>query len=125
MGREMRFRVLATALAATLAFSITGIGTPAQAATSIVRMKGTRNKFRPVHTYIAKGDKVSWRNMSRRVHDVTAYGGGWTFSKVLSPGQRTARRFRKRRTYRYRCVRHSAIVNNRCSGMCGFVHVVA
>lgn len=125
MTSKTRTRVLSTALAATLALSLTGVGTPASAATAVVKAKGSKNKWRPVHTYIAKGDKVSWRNRSTRVHDVTAWGGGWRFSRVLSPGERAGRRFKKRRTYRYRCVRHSAIVNNRCQGMCGFVHVVA
>lgn len=118
-------RILSTALAATLAFSIIGIGTPVTAATKVVKMRGTQNKFRPVHSYIGRGDKIVWRNRSSRVHDVTAYGKGWTFSKVLSPGERAARKFRKRGTYRYRCVRHSGIVDGRCQGMCGFVHVVA
>lgn len=125
MRSKTRSRVLATALAATLALSLTGVGTPASAAVAVVKAKGAKNKWSPVHTYIARGDKVSWRNQSNRVHDVTAWGGGWKYSKVLRKGQRAAKKFNKRRTFKYRCVRHSAIVNKRCKGMCGFVHVVA
>lgn len=125
MKTKSRSRVLSIALTAALALSLTGIGTPASAARSFVTAKGTRNKWRPVHTYIARSDRVVWRNRSRRVHDVTAWGGGWTYARVLQPGERAGRRFRQRGTFKYRCVRHSAIVDNRCRGMCGFVHVVA
>lgn len=125
MHSKSQTRMLAIVLAATLAFSLTGVGTPASAATSKVLAKGTKNKWRPVHTYIAKGDRVVWKNNSVRVHDVTAWGAGWSFARTLKKGAKTSRRFTKRRTYKYRCARHSAIVDNRCQGMCGFVHVVA
>jgi len=93
------------------------------AATKKVRAKG--EKWRPVHTYIGRGDQVRWVNPTQRVHDIKAYGKGWKFSKILQPGQKATRKFKKRGTFRYRCVRHSGIVGGKCQGMCGLIHVVS
>jgi plastocyanin len=92
----------------------------AVAATSRIRASGER--WRPVHTFIDKGDRVTWRNPTSRTHDVKGYGG-WSFSKVLPPGTSVSRRFRSHGTYKFRCVRHSAIVGGACRGMCGLIHV--
>jgi plastocyanin len=94
----------------------------ALAATKTVRAKG--EKWKPVHTYIGKGDKVRWRNPTSKTHDIKGYGG-WSYSKILRPGNTATRKFGQRGTFRFRCVRHSAIVGGRCQGMCGIVHVVA
>ena len=93
----------------------------ALAATSRVRAKG--NKWKPFHTYIGRNDKVRWTNPTSNVHDLKAYGGGWRFSKVLDAGESAARRFKQRGTFKYRCVRHSAVVGGTCQGMCGLIHV--
>jgi plastocyanin len=93
----------------------------ASAATSKVRAKG--EKWRPVHTYIGRNDTVRWTNPTNKVHDVKAYGGGWSFSTVLDPGESAKRKFKQRGTFKFRCVRHSAIVSGGCQGMCGLIHV--
>lgn len=121
--RRTRARFLAVVLSGTLAFSVVGAGAPVSAASKIVKAKGTQNKWNPVHSSIGKGDKIVWRNRSSRVHDVTAWGRGWTFSRVLQPSGQTQRSFKKRGTFKFRCARHSAIVDGRCQGMCGVVHV--
>jgi plastocyanin len=113
-------RTLAVLLGGSL---MLGTMTGTMAATKKVRAKG--EKWRPVHTYIARGDKVRWVNPTQRTHDVKAYGKGWSFSKILQPGQRVTRKFGKRGTFKFRCVRHSAVVNGKCQGMCGIVHVVS
>jgi plastocyanin len=98
------------------------------AVTAVAITKSTRatsgNRWKPKHIYITKGDKVRWRNPTGRTHDVNAWGGGWSLSKVLSPGESARKTFRKRGTFRFRCVRHSGIVDGKCQGMCGVVHVV-
>jgi plastocyanin len=111
-------RLLAVIVGVALALSLTGV---ALAATKNVRARG--EKWRPVHTYIGTGDKVRWQNRTSRTHDVKGYGG-WRLSKVLPPGSSVTKRFAGRGTYRFRCVRHSAIVSGKCRGMCGIVHVV-
>jgi plastocyanin len=93
----------------------------AAAATSRVKAKG--DKWKPLHTYIRRNDTVRWTNPTNRVHDLKAYGGGWSFSRVLDTGESAKRRFKQRGTFKYRCVRHSAIVSGKCQGMCGLVHV--
>ena len=113
-------RTLAVLLGASL---MLGNVTGTMAATKKVRAKG--QKWRPVHTYIARNDKVRWTNPTNQVHDIKAYGKGWRFSKILQPGQRATKRFKKRGTFKFRCVRHSGIVGGKCQGMCGFVHVVS
>ena len=100
-----------------------GLASAVSAATSTVRAKGDR--WRPVHTYIGRGDRVIWRNPTSRIHDLKAYGGGWSLSTQLSPGESVSHKFRQLGTYKFRCARHSAIVGGKCQGMCGLVHVVA
>jgi plastocyanin len=111
-------RTLAVVLGLALLLGSAGV---ALAATAKVRAKG--EKWRPLHTYIGRSDKVRWANPTSRVHDVKAYGGGWTFSTVLDPGESATRRFKQHGTFKYRCVRHSAIVSGKCQGMCGLIHV--
>lgn len=112
-------RSVAVLVGIVLVLSLMGA---ALAATKTVRAKGER--WRPVHTYIGKGDKVRWTNPTSNRHDIKGYGG-WSFSKVLPPGSSATRKFGQRGTFKFRCVRHSAIVGGKCQGMCGLVHVVS
>ena len=77
--------------------------------------------------FISQGDTVVWRNADDRRHNVVAYGGGWSFDRTLQPGERARRVFDEVRPggdpYKYRCTLHSAIVERRCEGMCGLIHV--
>jgi plastocyanin len=98
------------------------LGGSAFGATSTVRAKG--EKWKPFHTYIGKGDKVTFRNPTSKTHDVKGYGG-LRLSAVLSPGKSVSKKFGAHGTFKFRCVRHSAIVGGTCRGMCGLVHVVA
>lgn len=110
---------------------------PASAAKSRVKAKVGQNRWQPVHTYIGKRDVVVFKNprprnvSKRRVHDVTSIQPkrwknrlGFRLKKTLSPGDKIKRKFRRKGTYRFRCVRHSAMVDGRCQGMCGFIHVL-
>jgi plastocyanin len=81
------------------------------------------DKWKPVHKYIGKGDTVKWTNVDDTRHDLTAYGGRWSFAADLDPGESAKKRFKKLGTFKYRCVIHSGIVDGKCQGMCGFVHV--
>jgi plastocyanin len=84
----------------------------------------SNDTWRKVHTYMGKGDSVNWKNPDTETHDLNAYGGGWKLSEELSPGESVKKRFKKKGTFRYRCVVHSGIVGGKCQGMCGFVHVL-
>jgi len=110
---------------------------PASAAKSRVKAKVGQNRWQPVHTYIGKRDVVVFKNprptnvSKRRVHDVTSIQPkrwknrlGFRLKKTLNPGEKIKRKFRRKGTYRFRCVRHSAMVDGRCQGMCGFIHVL-
>jgi plastocyanin len=114
----MMRRVAAVLIGLALALSLAGA---ALAATSRVKASGER--WKPKHTYIGRADKVRFSNPTSKTHDIKAYGGGWSLSSVLSPGESVTRKFNKRGTYKYRCVRHSGIVGGTCQGMCGLVHV--
>jgi plastocyanin len=110
--------MLGVVLAVAMLLGSAGV---ALAATAKIRAKG--EKWRPLHTYIGRNDSVRWTNPTSRVHDLKAYGGGWSYSKILDPGEKATRRFKQRGTFKYRCVRHSAIVTGKCQGMCGLIHV--
>jgi plastocyanin len=96
---------------------------PGLADTSTVKAT-SRDTWKKTHTYIGKGDSVRWKNPDSETHDLNAYGGGWKMSAELAPGDNAKKQFRKKGTFRYRCVIHSGIVDGACQGMCGFVHVL-
>ncbi len=114
-------KLVTAALATVLALSLAGV---ALGATFAVKATNS-DTWQPAHRYIGRNDVVRWRNPTNRVHDVTAYGRNWSFSRVIKPGESVTRKFRARGNFRYRCARHSAIVSGRCRGMCGIVHVVS
>lgn len=80
------------------------------------------DKWGPVHTYIGKGDKVVWTNPTDKTHDISSIGD-WEFSDTLKSGEQGSKKFTQTGTFRYRCARHSAMVDGKCQGMCGIVHV--
>ena len=96
------------------------------------RAVGQTGSFRwePMVRRIVKRDRIVWKNTTGTSHTVTAYGGRWSKNTLLSPGERTARRFRRAGLYKFRCTinagtpaAHSTLQNGRCSGMCGKVRV--
>jgi plastocyanin len=102
------------------------------AATRRFRAAGQPGSFRwePQVRRIQKGDRIVWTNPTGTSHSVTAYRGRWSKNTVIGPGERTARRFRRAGTYKFRCTinagtpaAHSRLRNGRCSGMCGKVRV--
>jgi plastocyanin len=112
-------KILALVIGLAVILSLAGV---ALAATRTVRARGER--WKPVHTYIGKGDKVRWTNPTSKTHDIKG-SGGLRISEVLSPGESVSKKFGRLGTFRFRCVRHSAMVSGKCQGMCGLVHVVA
>lgn len=92
-----------------------------------VRIRATAgNEWNPAYQHVAPGTRVVWVNPERldRTHHLVAYGRGWSKDEVLSPGERTGKRFRRVGTYKYRCRLHSHVQDGRCHGMCGVVHVM-
>jgi plastocyanin len=79
----------------------------------------------PTVRRISKGDRIVWKNPTSCDHTVNAYGGGWSKSTVLSPGESTRKRFRSAGTFKFRCMTpgHSALDGGVCQGMCGKVRV--
>lgn len=79
----------------------------------------------PMVRKISKGDRIVWKNPTNCNHTVNAYGGGWSKATGLPPGERTAKRFKKTGTFRFRCLTqgHSVLDNGVCTGMCGRVRV--
>lgn len=109
------------AVASTLAIVAVLASAPAAAAdTATVRGKG--RVWRPAKVRIDRGDRVRWRAVSG-THTVRAWGGNWSFSDRLRPGESTARRFRSRGTFRFFCSIHGSVAGGVCSGMCGRVRV--
>ena len=114
------------ALAVMIVVTTLLLGTIDVALAARVRVRAGRERWMPAHLFIVEADTVIWKNPDDRRHNVVAYGGGWTFSETLRPGERVRRVFEVRPNgdpYAYRCTLHSAIVDGRCEGMCGLVHV--
>ena len=120
--QRARWRVGAALAAMTIAGSLTLGSVPGMAAKAKVKAR-SNDTWKSKHTYIGKGDRVIWKNPDSEQHDVTFYVGS-RFSASLPPGGTVKKRFKKKKTYLYRCAVHSGIVNGECQGMCGFVHVV-
>ena len=108
--------------------------TPASslADTKRFRAAGQPGSFRwePTVRRIFKRDRIVWKNPTGISHTVTAYGGRWSKNTLLSPGEKTAKRFRRAGVYKFRCTinagtpaAHSRLQDGQCSGMCGRVRV--
>lgn len=91
------------------------------------RIRATEDdRWRPAHRFILKGDRIVWSNPDTRWHDIYKYQGHWSRGYLvprLEPGERYAKRFRRVGNYYFRCARHSSLVEGRCRGMCGIIHV--
>lgn len=92
------------------------------AATRVVKATSS-DRWNAKHLYISVGDAVQWRNPTSRVHDLKSIGSNWSYKRLLDPGERAKRTFGKAGFFKYRCLRHSSLVNGACQGMCGFIHV--
>jgi hypothetical protein len=116
-------------LALLAAVMVLGNASPVFADTFVVRAVRTSDGWRwrdasgDKHTYIDPGDYIRWRNPTTQTHNVRAYGGNWSYSRTLEAGESARRQFNNSGTYKYRCTIHSSLVNGRCSGQCGVVHV--
>lgn len=90
----------------------------------VIRTSG--NTWSPARVTVVRGTRVVWRATTGN-HNVTAYGGNWTFSRAISAsGDPTAvKRFRTAGRFRFRCTIHSTIPGGVCNGMCGRVRVTA
>ena len=115
----MKLRLLGTAIALGLFL----VPTPSLGDSFTVRARDST--WKPVVREIHKRDRVVWRNPSDRVHTVTAYGSNWEKDTTIVPGDSTAKRFRRRGTYKYVCTIHGDVENGQCEGMCGRIKVLA
>jgi plastocyanin len=110
-------------LTAGLSFALViALSAVALAETRVVKATST-NKWNAAHMFIHVGDAVQWRNPTSRVHDLKSTTKNWDYKRVLDPGERAKRTFGKAGFFKYRCLRHSSLVNGVCKGMCGFIHV--
>ena len=117
--KALRRSVVTGLVAALTATAGISLGAP-------VRIRATAgNEWSPDFQHVVPGTRVVWVNPERldRTHHLRAYGRGWTKDEVLSPGERTGKRFRREGVYKYRCSRHSHLQDGQCHGMCGVVHV--
>ena len=109
-----------TLAALTLAASLVLTGNGVAQAGPVIR--GAEKHWSPPSVQVSTGTVVRWRGVSQ-LHNVTAYGGNWSFSRPLPAGASVRLRFRVAGTFLFRCTLHSTIANGVCSGMCGRVVV--
>ena len=123
--RGMRPAQLRLGLALLVAFGLVAV--PGVSIGAPTRIKATANDtWNPDSAHVSPGGRVVWVNPERHdtPHDLKAYGGNWTKRVVLEPGERTGKRFRTEGSYKYYCQIHGRLVDGRCQGMCGVVHVM-
>lgn len=115
------------AIGFTCAVLVVGMAPTSLGDTTRVRAAGCAQDphWEPGVRRIARGDRVVWKNPTSCQHTVTAYGGGWSKSTAIAPGERTGKRFRRSGTFTYRCLTrgHSTLESGVCYGMCGRVRV--
>jgi plastocyanin len=95
---------LAKGLAAT-AVATALVAAPATSASAALaaKVRIVDNQFRPGTITVAAGSTVGWLNRGASSHTVTFEDG---FDEVLSPGEKTRRRFDAPGTYDYVCRFH-------------------
>lgn len=111
-GTEMSLskRVL---LAGMISVTALGLLPGSAQAANVVKAKNNMT-FAPDSITIQVGERVEWRNPSKRAHTVTStsgspYGRGanWLKDSKLNPGGSTRFAFEQAGTYNYRCMVHS------------------
>lgn len=112
--------LLVVALSASAEASVPGRGT-----TTIIR--GVGNYYSSPHwspsvARVAHGATIEWLAVTNH-HHISAYGGNWTYNRVLANGAHVDRRFASAGTFLFRCTIHSSLVNGVCQGMCGKIIV--
>lgn len=100
---------------------------PAGADTARFKAFGDPGSFHwhPEARRIEPGDKIVWANATGTRHTVTAYKGKWDKDASIEPEGKTAAKFPRAGTYRFRCTLHSTLTDGVCDGMCGTVKVRA
>ena len=112
-----------------VAFVVGLVASPIASVADTFRFKAVEQDeqylWKPLARTIAKGDRIVWTNPTDRTHTVTAYSGPWDKNTSVPSGDRTAKRFRKAGTYKFRCTvtGHSSLDGGKCHGMCGKVVV--
>jgi plastocyanin len=126
-------------LALTAVFSLLAASLATAGITDVVKSKRVSGAWKwrggnggnfagETHSYINNGDKVRWKVPASQGawHDVHSHNqyANWSYSRDrIDPGERATRTFNNDGNYGYRCVRHSAMIDGDCQGMCGQVHV--
>jgi plastocyanin len=113
--RRIKHMLVAGAVAAL----VLGQAFPASAS---VLVRAKCNFFSPKAVSVGKGTRVVWKSACKS-HTVTAYSSNWSKNVTLSQGQTTARTFKVKGVFKYRCKFHSTLSGGVCSGMCGKVTV--
>jgi plastocyanin len=113
--RRLKLLVVAGAVVAVTL----GQALPASAS---VLVRAKCNFFSPKSVSVTKGTRVVWKSACAS-HTVTSYSKNWSKNVVLAQGQTTARTFKARGVFKFRCRFHSTLSNGVCSGMCGKVAV--
>ena len=121
----MRKRLVALVV---MALGLALVPAPSLGDTARVRATGSPGSFEwtPDFRHITKGDRIVWKNTTDSRHTVTAYSPNWSKNTSLPPGERTAKKFRRTGTYKFRCMvtGHSSLDSSgNCTGMCGEIHV--
>ncbi len=115
-------------LVVVLALAFSWLAAPSVADTSRIKAAGSSSsgwRWDPASKTVSLHDKTIWTNPTGKRHKVTAYGGNWSKSATIDPGERTSQTWHSKGTFKFRCTirGHSAINNGRCVGMCGKVVV--
>src|SRR5262245_39118776 len=119
--------VLATAgmlaFASTAATAQSRTVTPAngRAGSKSISVSGTT--WNPSKVGVTRGTRIIWKNSTLVDHNVVAYGGNWSFTKVLPAGQSVSYVFSNAGTFRFRDSMNSYVSGGICYGMCGRVVV--
>jgi plastocyanin len=115
LRREGRVLRVLVAIALIAGLVLATVGTAVGAVKVVKAADG--NKFKPVHKYITKGDKIRWKNVDNINHTVKATNKkkNWNYFRNLSPGETATRKFGNVGNYHYKCTLHP--------GMAAYIHV--
>lgn len=81
---------------------------PSQAAVAPTVVKIQGMAFSPATITVAKGTRVTWKNLDSVSHTSTSNTGVWN-SGTLGPGKSYGRRFAKKGTFPYHCAIHPSM----------------
>jgi plastocyanin len=117
------FALLLVSSAASVMLPAAPAGAAIKTINAFANASDTTGHWAPALSTAAHGVTIHWHAVSGKQHTVTAYGGNWSFTRLLNKGGTVSRAFPTKGVFRFYCKRHGYLLGGVCHGMCGKITI--